>query len=200
MDSAKSVAATFTEIIYQLTVSRSGSGTVTSDVVGIELDGISCGTNCGEHYRSGTSVGLSALAGEGYHFEEWTGSGVDAGRVADRHEASTSITMDGNYGVVANFAVDTHTLTVTSSPGGSVTGPGEGAFSYDYGTVVNLMTAAADGYRFAGWSGNGVDAGMVEDATAAVTRITVRGDCAIRADFVTDDFPWEIFLPAMMRK
>jgi glucuronoarabinoxylan endo-1,4-beta-xylanase len=39
----------------------------------------------------------------GYNFVEWTGTAVDAGKVADPYDASTTVMMDANYTVVANF-------------------------------------------------------------------------------------------------
>jgi hypothetical protein len=39
-------------------------------------------------------------------------------------------------------------LTIASTVGGSVTTPGEGTFTYDAVTVVNLLAEAEEGYRF----------------------------------------------------
>ena len=51
-----------------------------------------------------------------------------------------------------------HTLTLSSTAGGSVTDPGEGSFDYDDGTDVTLTATADDGYHFTHWSGSIFDA------------------------------------------
>ena len=54
-------------------------------------------------YAPGTSVDLLATAQAGYHFLEWTGTAVDAGRVADPTAATTTVVVDAHYTLVANF-------------------------------------------------------------------------------------------------
>jgi len=76
-----------------------------------------------------------------------------------------------------------HTLTISSTQGGSVTTPGEGTFTYDEGEVVNLVADADEGYRFVNWTGNVDDIADVEDAT---TTITMNGDYSIIANFASD--------------
>jgi len=71
-------------------------------------------------------------------------------------------------------------LTVSSAIGGSVTAPGQGAFSYDAGTVVALEADAQAGYQFVEWTG---DVETVADANAASTTITMSEDCEILASF-----------------
>ena len=50
-----------------------------------------------------TNVSLVATPNAGYRFVNWTGSGVTAGKVANPNASSTTILMDGNYSVQANF-------------------------------------------------------------------------------------------------
>jgi ABC-type transport system substrate-binding protein len=71
-------------------------------------------------------------------------------------------------------------LTISSTEGGSVTTPGEGIFTYDEGTVVNLVAEAEEGYRFVEWTGDVDDIADVEDAT---TTITMNADYIITANF-----------------
>jgi hypothetical protein len=61
-----------------------------------------------------------------------------------------------------------------------VTSPGQGTFTYGAGTVVNLVAAAAGGYRFVHWTGN---VGTVANVSAASTAITMNGDYSITAGF-----------------
>jgi len=41
-----------------------------------------------------------AVADEGYRFDRWTG---DVGTIADVNAAITTITMNGDYSITANF-------------------------------------------------------------------------------------------------
>ena len=71
-------------------------------------------------------------------------------------------------------------LTIASTEGGSVTTPGEGAFTRDAGTVVSLVTSPDSGYRFVNWTG---DVGTVADPEAVETTITMNGNYSITANF-----------------
>ncbi|UCD21712.1 MAG: CAP domain-containing protein, partial [Chloroflexota bacterium] len=75
---------------------------------------------------------------------------------------------------------DSYTLTIISTAGGSVTTPGEGYFTHDVGTVVNLTAEAEDGCEFANWTGS-VD--TIANVTAASTAVTMNSHCSIRANF-----------------
>jgi Divergent InlB B-repeat domain len=128
-------------------------------------------------YDTGTVVDLVAASEEGYRFVEWIG---DVGTIADVYAATTTITMNGDYSITASFVKQYH-LTTCSTEGGSVTGPGEDTFTYDEGTVVDLVAASGEGYRFAEWTG---DVGTISDVYAATTTITMNGDYSITANFV----------------
>ena len=74
-----------------------------------------------------------------------------------------------------------YSLTISSTEGGSVTEPGEGAFPlYSEGRVVDLVATPDSGYRFVEWTGNVDTIADVEDAT---TTITMYGTCTITANF-----------------
>jgi len=72
-------------------------------------------------------------------------------------------------------------LSINSTGGGSVTEPGEGTFTYDEGTVVDLVATPDAGYRFVEWTG---DVGTIADVNAVATTITMNGDYSITANFV----------------
>lgn len=55
------------------------------------------------HYTPGTIVNLAANPQQEYHFMYWSGSAVDADRVADPNEAQTTVIVDAHYALVANF-------------------------------------------------------------------------------------------------
>ena len=114
-----------------------------------------------------------------YEFVEWTG---DVGTIADVYATSTDITMDGDYFVTANFVLLSYDITTDSTAGGSVTTPGEGAFPYDCGTVVDLIAEAEEGYRFVNWTGDIATIADVEDATTTIT-ITMNDNYSVTANF-----------------
>ena len=79
-----------------------------------------------------------------------------------------------------------YTLTISSTTGGNVTTPGEGTFTYNEGTVVNLVVEAEIGernYKFVEWTG---DVSTITDVSATATTITVNGNYYITANFVPD--------------
>jgi hypothetical protein len=145
-------------------------------------------TNPGEGtfaYDDVTPVDLVAEPEAGYYFLNWTG---DVGTIADANAATTTITIDGDYSITANFGAipaDQYSLVIcTTTEGwlsrGKVTTPGEGTFGYDPGTVVNLVAEPEPRYHFVKWTG---DVGTIADANAATTTITIDGDYSITADF-----------------
>jgi hypothetical protein len=158
-----------------LDVSSTEGGTVTQPGEGIF------------YYDDAVIVDLEAAADANYHFVEWTGTGVDAEKVAEPSSPTTTITMDGDYTLIANFAIDQHTLTISSTAGGSVIVPGEGAFQYDHGTAADIQAAADPGHFFAYWIGTAVDAGKVADPSSASTTVTVDADYTVEAVFATVD-------------
>lgn len=134
----------------------------------------------------GAAVSLQATAEANHHFTHWSGTGVDAGKVADPGSPNTHVVVDADYTVVANFAIDQRTLTVSSTAGGSVTDPGEGALTYDHGASVSLQAAADAHYHFTHWSGTAVDAGKVVDPESPNTTVTVDADYTLVANFTVD--------------
>jgi lysophospholipase L1-like esterase len=56
-------------------------------------------------YDDGSVVALIATAELGYHFVNWTGTAVNAGKVLNPNSADTTVTVDADYTVIANFAL-----------------------------------------------------------------------------------------------
>jgi Leucine-rich repeat (LRR) protein len=127
-------------------------------------------------YDAGTVVDLVATPAIGYQFVNWTG---DMDTIADVNAVSTTVTMNDNYSITANF-VAIYDLTISSTEGGSVTTPGEGTFTYDKGTVVDLVAEAEEGYRFVDWTG---DVDTIVDVEVVETAITMEGSYEITANF-----------------
>jgi hypothetical protein len=129
-------------------------------------------------YPSGTLVTLVAIPYAGYQFVQWTGDVAD---IDDVTSLTLTITMNAAKTVTANFVLISYNLAVDSTDGGEVTTPGEGAFTYNAGTVVDLVANPASGYRFANWTGN---VGTIGNVTAASTTITMQGNYSITANFI----------------
>jgi hypothetical protein len=128
-------------------------------------------------YDEGEAVNLVATPDPGYRFVNWTG---DVGTIANANAATTTITMNGDYSVTANFAV-AYNLIISSTEGGNVTTPGEGTYTYHKGEVVNLVAEVDTGCRFVNWTG---DVSAIADVSAATTTITMNGSYSITANFV----------------
>jgi hypothetical protein len=76
-------------------------------------------------------------------------------------------------------------LTVSSTFGGCVAEPGEGAFSFDEGALVSVVAQADSGYRFLRWTGTAVSAGKVANPTSSATTVTMAGYYTLIAEFET---------------
>jgi hypothetical protein len=73
---------------YQLIISSTAGGSVTVPGEGTFT------------YGEGTVVNLTATPDDGYEFQRWTGDTQD---IADPDSRATTITMNGNYFITANF-------------------------------------------------------------------------------------------------
>src|SRR5439155_1312934 len=103
----------------------------------------------------------------GWHFAGWSGAATGTTN-------PVSVTMDGDKTVTATFAINTHSLSVTTVGQGSVAKSPDQA-SYDHGSTVELTASPATGWHFAGWSGaatrttNPVSVTMDDDKTITAT-------------------------------
>ncbi len=174
MDGDYTLQANFAIDQRTLTVSAGAGGTVSAPGVG------------SFQYGHGTSVSVAATAASNYHFVNWTGTAVTAGRVANASASSTTVTMDGDYTLQANFAIDQRTLTVSAGAGGTVSAPGVGSFQYGYGTSVSVAASAASNYHFVNWTGSAVTAGKVASTSSVSTTVTMDGDYTLQANFAID--------------
>jgi hypothetical protein len=76
-----------------------------------------------------------------------------------------------------------YSLTISRTPGGNVTTPGEGRFLYDAGMVVPLVAVPDEHYHFVGWTGN---VSTIANVTAPSTNITMNDSYSITATFEPD--------------
>jgi hypothetical protein len=169
MDDAYFITANFEleESWCSLIISSTEGGTVTKPGEGTSIHVV------------GTMVNLVAKPDAGYQFVNWTG---DVGTIADANAAETAIIMDNSYSITANFELlpGLYSLTTSSTPGGSVTKPGEGIFIHFAGTKVTLVAESNEGYQFVNWTG---DVDTIADVNAAETTITMDGSYSIIANF-----------------
>jgi uncharacterized repeat protein (TIGR02543 family) len=147
MNQNLSVTATFNQSSYTLTVSTSGSGTVTS------TDGfINCPGTCSHSYAANSPVTLNAAPAQGWTFSGWSGACSGTG--------ACNVTMTQDVSVGATFTQLDYTLTVSTGGSGTVTStdgfincPGTCSHSYPSNSPVTLNAAPALGWSFGGWSG-----------------------------------------------
>ncbi|MDD5063489.1 MAG: glycoside hydrolase family 88 protein [Phycisphaerae bacterium] len=150
-----------------LAVSSSAGGTVTTPGIG-DFD-----------YTNGTNASIVASANANYHFVNWTGTAVTAGKVASPTSASTTVLMDASYNVVANFAIDTFTLDYAAGAGGSLTG--DTSQVVNYGGNGTAVTAVHNiGYHFVNWSDLSTDNPR--------TDLNVTANINVTANFAIDQY------------
>lgn len=137
---------------YDLNVSKTGTGTVTSNPAGIN-----CGVDCSESYASGTSVTLNASPGTGYAFSGWSGDCSGTGACVVNMTASKSVAASFTpipQGVLSVAKVGTGSGTVSRS-GGALNCGSTCVETLTPGTAVTLSATPSVGSTFAGWSGGG---------------------------------------------
>jgi hypothetical protein len=152
---------------YSLTISKTPGGSVTAPGEGRFI------------YDADEVVDLFAVPDEHYEFVEWTGDVDNVGNVT---AAETTITMNGNYKITANFELEPgwYSFTISSTPGGTVTTPGVGTFIYEANTEIELAAVADEHYHFVQWSG---DVDGIDNIYAASTNITLYESYSITANF-----------------
>ena len=160
MDEDHTVTASFSQCFYTLTMNVNSAlmGSVTPEI--------------GANDRACDSdVTITATPAEGYYFSGWTGD------VEDSSAATTTVTMDTDHEVTANFVVISHILTIGSGNNGT-TNPSSGEHEYGEGTVVTITATANSGYVFSSWTGD------VANISLATTTVTMDTDQDVTANFV----------------
>jgi hypothetical protein len=104
-------------------------------------------TGAGQFYENSTCT-LTATANNGYTFANWTKNGSVVST-----SATYSFTVSENATYVANFTMNTYTITATANPteGGTVSGTG----SFNLNNTCTLTATANTGYTFTNWTKNG---------------------------------------------
>jgi uncharacterized repeat protein (TIGR02543 family) len=120
-------------------------------------------------YNSGSVVTLTATPATGYTFTGWSGDAAGT-------SLTTTVTMNGNKSVVANFQAIPVSYTLATSVSPTASGTVSGAGTYTSGTVVTLTATPAAGYTFNGWSGDAV-------GSALTTTVTMNANKSVVANF-----------------
>ncbi len=126
MDANKAVTATFIINVYTLTVSTTGTGSVAKSLNQAT-------------YTHGTNVDLTASAGAGWFFVNWTGSATGSAN-------PLTVLMDGNKSITAHFAVSGMVVVSQIYGGGGNTGA---TLKNDFIELFNRSDAPVS---LAGWS------------------------------------------------
>lgn len=116
----------------------------------------------GGNYDAGQQCTVTATANTGYTFVNWT----ENGEVVTTNASYTFI-VAGNRTLVANFTLNSYTITVAADPseGGMVTGAG----NYEHGSSCMLTATANENYEFINWTKNGIEVSTDATYTFMVT-------------------------------
>ena len=151
----------------QLTVSVTGTGSVTSSPAGIN-----CPSTCTASFDKGTSVTLTASAGSGFTFGGF--GGACSGN-------SCQVVLSANESVSAAFSAVQAKLTVSVSGQGSVTSSPSGincpstcSAKFNEGTTVTLTSTAGSGSSFSGYGGA---------CSGSTCQLTLSSDESVSATF-----------------
>ena len=130
----------------------------------------------GGNYMAGEQCTVTAAANNGYSFVQWTENGEQVST-----NASYTFTVAGNRTLVAEFQIQSYTISATVNPSNSGVVTGDG--SYEYGQSCTLVATANEGYAFTNWTENG---SVV--STNATYMFTVEGDRNLVANFSTNAY------------
>ena len=162
VDNNQSIHANFTPLNYELHVTSSTGGSVSTLPTGI-------------NQPFDSFVSITATPDNGFYFTGWTGDNI-----GDLNSTSTTIRISGDHSIHANFAeipINKFLLQLHASPvfaANSLSGAG----TYDQNQSVVISAVPNSGYSFINWSGN-----TVSDENATSTTVTVSQDLNITANF-----------------
>ena len=158
-----------------LNVSSSAGGTVTTP------------TPPGANYVAGTVASIVAVPNQCYQFVNWTG---DTGTIANVNTNSTTITMNNNYTIHANFipSASNYSLSLNASPyaGGSPFFNGSSPFACGYN--VSIHANPDTGYYFQYWTGIPLPTGIA-NANASDTTVQMTANRSLTAVYSLSPVP-----------
>jgi hypothetical protein len=178
MSAARNVTATFQRVnsVVTVTMSGSGSGSVTSTP-----GGIACPGTCSQGFNQGDDVTLTAQPAPGSRFAGWTG---------DCTNDPCDLTIDSDKNVTATFELTRHLAVATDGGGTGTVSSDVGGIDcpttvctadFDHNTLVTLTAHPDPGSAIAAWDYPGCGSGP----TCAVTMDTNQSVTATFASSVT---------------
>ncbi|HPX05438.1 MAG TPA: T9SS type A sorting domain-containing protein, partial [Tenuifilaceae bacterium] len=107
-----------------------------------------------------------------YTFVNWTEDGTEVST-----SATYTFTAESDRTLVANFSLNSYTISASVEPAssGTITGAGD----YNHGSTVSLTATANEGYIFLNWTEDGT-----EVSTNSTYTFTATGDRTLIAHFV----------------
>lgn len=123
-------------------------------------------------FEEGQYCTLKAVSNHGFYFVNWS----EDGEHVSANDMYSFLVTDNRL-LVANFALQRYTISVSADPteGGSVSGGG----NYYFGYSCTVSATAAEGYTFVNWTENG----NVVSTDASYTFI-VDGNHSLKAYFI----------------
>ena len=139
------IAASFSQITYTLTVTKSGTGT-----------GTVANSPSGTSFSAGTSVTLTAAPGANSTFAGW--SGACAGT-----QSSCTVTLNNDVSVGAAFALNSYTISASAGAGGTISPVGTTSVSSGSGQIYTITPG--NGYTISSVTVDGSPVGAVGSYT-----------------------------------
>ena len=167
VDNNQSIQANFTPINYDLNITTSTGGSVSSSPSGVP-----------QPYNS--LVSLIATPDNGYYFSGWQGSGIN-----ELNSSTTTITISGDHSVQANFLeipANKFLLQLNANPNFSATFT-TGSGLYDENESAQISASPSSGYTFSNWTG-----GSVVDENSSSTTVVVNQDLNLTAHFISNQY------------
>ena len=113
-------------------------------------------------YHYDDVVTISATANAGYTFTAWYD-----GNTIFSHDATVQFEIETNLTLIAEFEINTYTISATASPSNYGTVIGAGV--YEYGYTVTLLAIPNDGYKFVNWTEGNTVVSPYSDLSFVVT-------------------------------
>jgi len=162
--SAVVLYAKWTIKTYVLTIIKTGNGTTNPAPGTVDVD-------------TGAATTITAKPAIGYSFANWSVSGPAL--VKSLSSDSTTVKLNGDASVTANFTIIPYTLTVTSNGNGNATGGGDG----NYGTVKNISATPASGYQFVNWTITSGTVTIGNTTNSSTTATLTNANATVQANF-----------------
>lgn len=160
-----------------------------SNELSIDVDGEGEVIRPGEgdfEYEKGEEIIIKAEAHENREFERWTG---DTEGIENSSSELTTITIDDDYDITAEFEKERHELSIDIDGEGEVIRPEGEISSHEHGDEIILEVEPDEGYDFSGWTG---DTDTIDDPDSDLSSIEMTDDHDITAEFESENIELEM--------